>query len=112
MYQSRTDTEALKKAYPHLFEPIKLKPAPPDPTIPEISGPTHCPKCGVSMVLLRPWHDEKFYREYWKCYTKGCMKKIQIDDDGYPIIEPKGETTDEQTEPNIDPENTQTKFII
>ena len=45
-----------------------------------------CPKCGEKMELQRPWRKEVFYRQYWRCPTKGCKQRIQIDDAGNPII--------------------------
>ena len=90
-YDRRYPDEPWKAEYLKNLKPIELKPAPPDPTIPVICGPSPlCPQCREMMILVRPWHDEKFYREYWRCIsTVECKKakiRLQIDDDGYPII--------------------------
>jgi hypothetical protein len=59
----------------------------PDPTIPDImvAPAPRCHKCGERMILERPFVNEIFLREYWKCYTPECKYKLQIGDDGNPI---------------------------
>jgi len=90
-----------KKEYKKTWANIKLKPAPPDLTIPDImvAPAPRCYKCGERMILMRLFRNEVHLREYWKCYTKGCKHKLQIGDDGNPIysdIQKKSEPKQER----------------
>ena len=76
-----------KKEYKKTWADIKLKPAPPDTTIPDVmvAPAPRCYKCGERMILKRLFRNEIHLREYWRCPTPKCNHKLQIGDDGNPI---------------------------
>lgn len=61
----------------------------PDLTIPEVTvAPSPlCKVHGVRMYLQRPYSNNRWYREYWRCMVADCEETLQIDDNGEPINE-------------------------